>query len=155
MKLQHLLFPAAASLLAVTSLLAATPAPQARITLVEPNAAPGAQAGAASSVVRKQIPGQPDREAWRFSQSVHLGSPVTETVPVAFHAPTTLTGIEATNDFHVVGGTCRAGAIYQQGDTCTVAVSFEPKGPGRRAGLLRFSSAESARPDFVGVQGYT
>lgn len=142
-------------ILAASFLHSATPAPQARITLVERNAAPGAQASAESSVVRKQLPGLPDREAYPFSQSVHLGTPVTEQVQIAFHSKTTVTGIEATNDFHVVGGSCRLGAIYAEGDTCTVAVSLEPKGPGKRAGLLKFSSAEGAKPDVVGLQGYT
>ena len=144
---------AAVTLLAAPGLWGATPAPQARVTLVERNAAPGAQTSAAPSVVRKSLPGQPDREAWQFSLPASLGTPATEQVPVAFHRKTTLTGIEATNDFHVVGGSCRQGVLYNEGDTCAVVVSFEPKGPGQRAGLLRFSAAGAAHPDVVGLQG--
>ena len=97
--------------------------------------------------------GRPDREAWQFSQPASLGTPATEQVAVAFHEKTTLIGVEATNDFHVVGGSCRQGAIYNEGDTCAVVVSFEPKGPGSRAGQLRFTSAEAARPDVVRPPG--
>lgn len=147
------IFAAAALLLAAPGLWGATSAPQARITLVERNAAPGAQTSASSSVVRKSLRGRPDREAWQFSQPASLGTPATEQVAVAFHEKTTMISVEATNDFHVIGGSCRQGAIYNDGDTCAVVVSFEPKGPGQRAGQLRFTSAEAARPDVVGLQG--
>jgi hypothetical protein len=153
---------AAATLLSATFLHGAT-APQARITLVERNAAPGAQANAQSSVnsniqsnvVRKQMPGQPDHEAYRFSQQVHVGSPVTEMVEIAFHAATTLKSIEANNDFSVAGTSCTMGRTYNEGDSCSVSVTLDPKGPGKRAGLLTFNTEESASPEVVGLQGST
>lgn len=141
-------------LAAVTLLEGATPQ-QARITLVERNAASSAQAGALPSVVRKQVPGEPDHEAYRFSQAVHVGSPVTEIVRVAFHQPTTLSSIVASNDFHVASSSCQMGRTYSEGDSCDVSVTLDPKGPGKRAGQLIFASNESATPDVVGLQGDT
>jgi hypothetical protein len=139
-----------AVLLAGSLVAYATP-PQARIVLVERNTAPGAQ----PSILHKQVPGQPDHEAYLFSQPVHVGSPVTETVRIAFNDSTTLRGIEASNDFHVAGSSCRIGQTYPAGESCDVSVTLDPHGPGKRAGQLTFTSSESATPDVVGLQGQT
>ncbi len=151
------LFPyvLAVSLLSATCLQGATPAPQPRITLVDRTSAAGAEPNASPGILRKQIPGLPLREAHVFAQRVQLGAPVTEVVEVAFNASTKVTGIAATNDFHVEGGTCRANQVYGPGDTCTVLVAFKAKGPGKRAGLVGFSTAEKASPESVGVQAET
>lgn len=143
------------TILLTASLAQCAAAQQARITLVERNAASSVQAGAQPSVIRKQVPGEPDHEAYRFSQTVHVGSPVTEVVRIAFHQPTTLKNIEASNDFRVASSSCQMGRTYSEGDSCDVSVTLDPKGPGKRAGLLTFTSNESATPDVVGLQGST
>jgi len=160
MKHLYSILGVAASLLGATCLAAATPAPKARITLVEhtaaPDSAPGAPAGASPSIVRKQLPGEPVREAHLFAQKPKLGAEATEAVEVAFHERTTLVKIDASNDFRVIsGGSCHENQVYSAGATCSVNVAFKGTGPGHRAGRLSFTSVESARPDVIGLQGET
>jgi hypothetical protein len=151
-------FGAAMTLLAATCLPAATPAPRARIALVEHSgpATPGAQGGADPSIARKQLPGEAPREAHIFAQKLKLGASATETIEVVFNDRTTLGKIGASNDFHVIsGGTCNENQIYSAGERCTVDVLFKSTGPGKRAGRLTFATAESVTPEVVGLQGDT
>jgi hypothetical protein len=146
--------------LAATFLQAASPAPQARITLVEHDAAPGAKTSPGTSfdpsVATKVVPGMPVRQAHLFLEKIPVGSTRTEIVEVAFHAKTTIQKIDAINDFYVVpGGTCRENTVYNEGGHCTVDVAFKGMGPGKRAGLLNFHTAESVRPETIGLQGAT
>jgi hypothetical protein len=150
----------AAFALAANFLQAASPTPQARITLVEHDAAPGAKTSAKTStdpsVATRVVPGMPVRQAHLFLEKIPVGSTRTETVEVAFHAKTTIQNIDAINDFHVIpGGSCRENTVYNDGDHCTVDVAFKGMGPGKRAGLLNFHTAESVRPETIGLQGTT
>jgi Bacterial Ig-like domain (group 3) len=145
----------AAFALCALTLQGATATQQARITLVEHNAAPGAMASADPSIARRSVAGRPDQEAHIFGQTIQVGAALTEVVEVSFHAVTPVTTIQATNDFHVVGGSCRENQTYNSGDTCSVAVEFKAMGPGHRAGQLKFSAGDSAQPEVLGLQGNT
>ncbi|HKF47322.1 MAG TPA: Ig-like domain repeat protein [Terracidiphilus sp.] len=141
------------AVLLVASLHNAAVAQQPRITLVERDVAPGARSNSEPSIIRKQLPGLPDRIAYRFSQQVHVGSPVTEVLEISFNQPTTLSSIEASNDFKVVSASCRLGLTYSAGESCQVSVTLDPKGPGKRAGKLTFTTSESAAAEVIGLQG--
>ena len=146
----------AALVLAATCLYGATPAPGARITLVEHSSAPGARAGADPSIARRALPGGSIQEAHVFAQTIQVGTTTTEIVEVAFHATTSVTTIQASNDFHVVpGGTCQENRVYNAGESCTVDVMFKGMGPGHRAGQLKFATSESVQPETLGLQGTT
>jgi len=135
---------------------AATPVPQARITLVEHNAAPGARAVSDPTVAKRALPGRSTQEAYIFTGKTQIGTPRSESIELAFHATTSVKTITATNDFQVVdGGTCSENQTYSEGDTCSVVVEFKGMGPGHRAGQLKIGTAEFAQPDVIGLQGDT
>ena len=126
----------AALVLCAGYMQAATSTPQARITIVEHNAA-GSQSASDPSVAKHALPGHPVQEAHVFIGQTQIGTPRSESIELAFHATTSVKTITATNDFHVVdGGTCRENQTYSEGDSCTLVVEFKGMGPGHRAGQL-------------------
>jgi len=76
-----------------------------------------------------------------------------EVFTLNFHQATTVTGIQATADFHVSGGTCTAGHAYLANDSCSVEVVFAPQGPGHRTGKLVVSHSASLTPFIVPTGG--
>ena len=145
----------AALVLCAGYMQAATSTPQARITIVEHNAA-GSQSASDPSVAKHALPGHPVQEAHVFTGQTHIGTPRSESIELAFHATTSVKTITATNDFHVVdGGTCRENQTYSEGDSCTLVVEFKGMGPGHRAGQLKVGTAESLQPEVIGLQGDT
>ncbi len=72
-----------------------------------------------------------------------------EVFTLSFHATTKVTGISASNDFHVSGGTCIEGHTYSAGDVCSVEATFTPQGPGHRTGKLVIRHSASAQPMVV------
>jgi hypothetical protein len=61
-----------------------------------------------------------------------------------FHSATAITGIAASQEFRVSGGTCAERQAYFAGNSCTVEVVFTPKGPGHRTGQLSITHSASA-----------
>ena len=66
---------------------------------------------------------------------------------------TTITGITASNDFHIDGGTCIEGHSYAAHDVCSVEVIFTPQGPGHRTGVLTVTHSASPQPMLAQVTG--
>lgn len=73
-----------------------------------------------------------------------------------FHSATAITGISASREFRVAGGTCAERQTYAAGDVCSVEVVFTPKGPGHRTGQLSITHSASATPLLtpLGGSGY-
>src|SRR5882672_11265012 len=63
-----------------------------------------------------------------------------------FHSSTAISGISASREFRVSGGTCAERQTYAAGDVCSVDVVFTPKGPGHRTGQLSIAHSASATP---------
>jgi len=89
-----------------------------------------------------------------------VGTPVAgaqETVTVNLAGttlPVQITGIAATGDFSVTGGTCtNAAAQYLDGNTCTLDLQFLPAAPGTRTGQLSITCRVVAT--LIGVVGLT
>jgi sugar lactone lactonase YvrE len=91
---------------------------------------------------------------YRKFASTRVGVPsAPEVFTLSFHAPTRVTGITATNDFHVSGGSCAANRSYAAGGECTVEVTFTPRGPGHRTGRLEIAHTASPHPLLVPTGG--
>jgi sugar lactone lactonase YvrE len=91
---------------------------------------------------------------YRMFSSTRVGVPSPpEVFTLSFHAPTQVTGIAASNDFHVSGGSCAEHRSYAAGDQCTVEVTFTPRGPGHRTGNLKIAHTASAEPMLVPTGG--
>jgi Big-like domain-containing protein/NHL repeat-containing protein len=76
-----------------------------------------------------------------------------EVFTLQFNTVTKVTGISATADFHVTGGTCIDGHTYSAGNVCSVDVAFTPKGPGHRTGALSITHTASATPFLTPIGG--
>src|SRR5450631_1941783 len=76
-----------------------------------------------------------------------------EVFTLRFNEALKVTGISASADFHVTGGTCIAGHTYSAGDVCSVEVAFTPQGPGHRTGSLSIAHSASATPFLTPIGG--
>jgi sugar lactone lactonase YvrE len=81
--------------------------------------------------------------AYQFATPVNVGGTaesgtavVTITAPGSLGAIHVLTQGVAGQDFSAAGGSCTVGTQYYAGQTCTVAVSFQPLYPGLRQGAV-------------------
>ena len=96
-------------------------------------------------------------EDYRQFQTAAVGSSsLPEVFTFIFNTGTTLTGISASNDFHVIGGNCAKGRTYGKGEACTVEVAFTPKGPGHRPLSMSVSPCTQIMPSSsMLAPGYT
>jgi hypothetical protein len=78
-----------------------------------------------------------------------------ETLQLNFAGETRLTKIQSKSKDFVVepGGSCHEGNVYTRGDSCTLAVRFNPQGPGHRNGSISITHSAEATPMFVGLSG--
>ena len=76
-----------------------------------------------------------------------------ESFTLNFNQTTRITGISATADFHLNGGTCIEGHTYSAGNVCSVDLVFTPQGPGHRTGKLLVAHTASAQPFIVPTGG--
>ena len=100
-----------------------------------PAANPEPQTASFSAVNVGSVSAVPLSISFVFGQSETLGSPsvVTQGVP----------GLDFVN---AGTGTCKAGATYNAGDTCSVTVNFKPTVPGTRMGALNLYDNNSPTP---------
>ena len=88
---------------------------------------------------------------WAFDTETNfwsspVGTPVTQTVAVVLPSTGYLTyGAISTQgafslDFTATGGSCQPEILYNQGDTCWVAMQFTPTAPGVRTGAIVLTS---------------
>ncbi len=131
--------------LALSALLPAlAQRPEAAITLVKASPAEGP---IALNAVRLAF-----AEDYRQFGDTRVGkSSQPEFFTLDFQAATRVTGISASNDFHVSGGSCIVGHTYAAGDACSVEAIFTPRGPGHRTGRLTVAHTASAEPLLVPI----
>jgi len=88
-----------------------------------------------------------------FSRAKVGQSSEPEVFTLAFHGSAKVTGISASADFHVTGGSCSEGHTYAAGDECSVEVAFAPQGPGHRTGKLTVAHTAASQPMVVLMGG--
>lgn len=133
----------AAALALAAVALGQTQVSQPAITLLNTNAAEDA---AAPALPIEAV----YRQNYRAFAETRVGeSSAAEVFTLAFHQADQITGISATGDFQIAGGTCNPGHTYQPGNRCTVEMVFAPQGPGRRSGRLEVRHSASEQPFLV------
>jgi hypothetical protein len=78
-----------------------------------------------------------------------------EVLTLSFAGETKVTGIESKSEDFIVeaGGTCHEGNSYGRGDSCTLLVRFNPRGPGHRLGFVTIAHSAEAAPMSIGLTG--
>jgi hypothetical protein len=78
-----------------------------------------------------------------------------EPILLRFAGDTRLTRIASMSKDFVLepGGTCHEGSSYAKGDSCSLLVRFNPRGPGHRLGHLEVAHSAATDPLEVGLVG--